>query len=186
MSAAEPRWRWLSTRELHRGRVRIDADEVELPGGERSTYEVDRSLPYSVATFVLLGGEVLLSRQYRYAIDRWILDLPGGAGSLSEGPETAARRELEEQFGLVAQELTPLHTFSLNPGRSVWPTHLFFTRAVRRGRPALDDAAEQVQLTRVPLAELDRLIAEGEILDPALLVARTMTAAKGLLPPLGV
>ncbi len=185
MTGAEPRWRWLSTRELHRGRVRIDADEVQLPEGERITYEVDRSVPYSVATLVLLDGDVLLSRQYRYAIDRWILDLPGGGGSLAESPEAAARRELEEELGLIAQDLTPLHTFSMNPGRSVWLTHLFFATAVRRGHAVLDDPAEQVRLVRMPLAELDDLIAEGEVLDPALLVARAMAAAKGLLPPIG-
>ena len=61
MTGAEPRWRWLSTRELYRGRVRIDADEVQLPEGERITYEVDRSVPYSVATLVLLDGDVLLT-----------------------------------------------------------------------------------------------------------------------------
>lgn len=185
MSTGEPRWRWLSTQELHRGWVRIEADEVELPGGERTVYEVDRSLPYSVATFVLLGDDVLLSRQYRYAIDRWILDLPGGGGSLAEPPEEAARRELEEEIGLIAQDLTHLHTFSMNPGRHAWPTHLFFATAVRRGHAAIDDPAEQVRLVRMPLGELDRLIAAGEILDPALLVARGMGAARGLLPPLG-
>lgn len=185
MSAPEQRWRWLSTRERHRGRVRIDADEVELPGGERLTYEVDRSVPYSVAALVVLGDEVLLSRQYRYAIDRWILDLPGGGGSLTESPEDAARRELEEELGLIAEDLIPLHTFSLNPGRAVWPTHLFFSTELRRGHALLNDPAEQVRLVRMPLAELDRLIAEGEILDSALLVARMMAAAKGLLPPVG-
>ncbi|MGN8024996.1 NUDIX domain-containing protein [Microbacterium sp. 22242] len=185
MSGAEPRWRWLSTRQLHRGRVMLDADEVELPGGAVVAYEVDRSVPYAVATLVLLGGDVLLSRQYRYPIDRWILDLPGGGGTLSETPEAAARRELEEELGLVAHELIPLHTFASDPGRNVWSTHLFFATGVRRGHALLDDPAEQVRLARMPLAELDRLIAEGEILDPSLLIARTMAAAKGLLPPLG-
>lgn len=185
MNEHEQRWRWMSTREVHRGRVRIDADDVELPQGERITYEVDRSVPYAVAILVVLGEEVVLSRQYRYPIDRWILDLPGGAGDSSEAPEAAARRELEEELGLVAGELTSLHVFAVNPGRSVWQTHLFLTTAVRRGRPLLDDPAEQVHPVRMPLAALDRLIAEGEILDPSLLIARTMAAAKGLLPPVG-
>jgi len=185
MSSAESRWRWLSTRELHRGRVRIDADEVELPGGVRATYEVDRSVPYAVAVLVVLGDDVVLARQYRYPIDRWILDLPGGAGAPAEAPEVAARRELEEELGLVADELVPLHAFAMNPGRSVWKTHVFLATSVRRGHAASDDPAEQVHAVRMPLTELDRLIAEGEILDPTLLVARAMAAAKGLLPPVG-
>ncbi|MFB7843292.1 NUDIX hydrolase [Microbacterium sp. NPDC056052] len=186
MSADEPRWRWLSTREVHRGRVRIDADEVELPGGARTVHEVDRSAPFSVSTLVVLGGDVVLARQYRYPIDRWILDLPGGAGDPGEAPADAARRELEEELGLIADELTPLHVFATNPGRSVGKTHVFLATAVRRGHAATHDPAERVRSVRMPLAELDRLIAEGEILDPTLLVARTMAAAKGLLPPVGI
>ncbi|MDQ4215351.1 NUDIX hydrolase [Microbacterium capsulatum] len=181
----EPRWHWLATRELHRGRVRIDADEVELPSGERTVFEVDRSIPFSVATLILDGEHVLVSRQYRYAIDRWILDLPGGAGRSGEAPEAAARRELAEELGLAAGELLPLHTFFPSPGRSVWATHLFLAARVRPGRAAQDDRPGRVQQVRMSLAELDGLISAGEIVDPPLLVARTMAAAKGLLPPIG-
>ncbi|WP_295011572.1 NUDIX hydrolase [uncultured Microbacterium sp.] len=185
MSAAEPRWRWLSTREVHRGTVRIDADEVELPGGERLTYEVDRSAPYAVATLLATGGDVVLARRYRYPIDRWILDLPGGAGRLSESPESAARRAVEEELGLIADDLSPLQVFATDPGRRVAKTHLFFAPAARPGRATTGDTTAQVSVARLPLTELDRLIAEGEILDPALLIARAAAAAKGLLPPLG-
>ncbi|MBS1907112.1 MAG: NUDIX hydrolase [Actinobacteria bacterium] len=184
--AADSRWRWVSTREAHRGRVRIDADEVVLPSGERTTFEVDRSVPFAVATLVRDGADVLLARQYRYPVDRWILDLPGGGGAFGETPEQAARRELEEELGIVVAELVPLHTFFANPGRSVWATHLFLASGVRPGQAVTDDPAEQVQPVRMPLPELDRLIADGEIRDPSVLIARTMAAAKGLLPPIGV
>lgn len=181
----DPHWRWISTRETHRGRVRIDVDEVRLPTGERTTFEVDRSVPFTVATLVRDGSDLLLARQYRYPIDRWILDLPGGGGVFGEVPEQAARRELEEELGVVAAELVPLHTFFAHPGRSVWTTHLFFATGVRAGRAAADDPSERVRPVRMPLAELDRLLLAGEIRDPALLIARTMAAAKGLLPPVG-
>lgn len=184
-SSADSRWRWISTRETHRGRVRIDVDEVQLPTGERTTFEVDRSVPFTVAILVQDGADLLLARQYRYPIDRWILDLPGGAAELGEVPEQAARRELEEELGLVASELIPLHRFFANPGRSVWATHLFFATGVREGRASAGDPSERVELARTPRVELDRLLVEGEITDPALLIARTMAAAKGLLPPVG-
>lgn len=182
--SADPRWRWISTRETHRGRVRIDVDEVQLPTGERTTFEVDRSVPFTVATLVQQGSDLLLARQYRYPVDRWILDLPGGGGEFGEVPEQAARRELEEELGVIATTLIPLHTYFANPGRSVWATHLFFAPGVREGR-ALVDPSERVQRVRMPLAELDRLLVDGEVTDPALLIARTMAAAKGLLPPVG-
>jgi len=183
--AVDPRWRWISTRETHRGKVRIDVDEVQLPTGERTTFEVDRSVPFTVAVLVQDGADLLLARQYRYPVDRWIVDLPGGAGAFGEVPEQAARRELEEELGVIATELIPLHTFFANPGRSVWATHLFFAPGVRAGQASADDPSEKVQLARMARVELDRLLIEGEIRDPALLIARTMAAAKGLLPPVG-
>ena len=129
---------------------------------------------------------MLLARQYRYPLDRWIYDLPGGGGRIDEEPIDAARRELEEELGVVADDLRPLHTFFMNPGRASWPTHLFIsTTSLRSGTVDESDPAEQVRLARITLVELDGLIADGTIVDPALIVARAVAAAKGELPPLG-
>lgn len=141
---------------------------------------------FAVAALLVVDGDVLLSRQYRYPIDRWIFDLPAGGADAGEHPAEAARREVEEELGLVPTDLRPLHTFFSNPGLSTWPVHLFFGTVVEPGTPATDDAAEQVRLVRMPLAELDARIADGDIVDPSLLVARTMAAARGWLPPIGV
>ena len=161
--------------------------EVRLPDGSRSRYLVDESVPFSVASLIIDGDDVLLARQYRYPLDRWIYDLPGGAGRTDEAPLEAARRELDEELGIVPDDLRPLHTFFMNPGRASWPTHLFIsTRGVRAGLADLSDPAEQVRLVRIPLSELDALIAGGTIVDPPLIVARAVAAAQGILPPLGV
>jgi ADP-ribose pyrophosphatase len=74
----------------------------------------------------------------------------------------------------------------MNPGRASWPTHLFIsTSGLRSGTVDESDPAEQVRLARITLVELDAMIADGTIVDPALIVARAVAAAKGELPPLG-
>lgn len=183
----ETRWSTLTRTTVHHGRVKLVDHEVLLPDGSRGNYEVDESLPFSVATLVIDGDDVLLSRQYRYPLDRWIFDLPGGGGHRDEEPIVAAQRELEEELGLVPEDLRPLHTFFMNPGRAAWPTHLFIsTQGHRRGDADTTDPAEQVTLARVPLTKLDHLIAQGVIVDPALIVARAVAAAQGELPPIGL
>jgi 8-oxo-dGTP pyrophosphatase MutT (NUDIX family) len=164
--------------------VRIVAHEVRLPSGAPDVFEVDESIPFAVAVLVhdRASDALLLAKQYRYAIGRWIVDLPGGAGEVGELPEAAARRECEEELGLVPETLSPLHTFYPNPGRAAWPVHLFFADVTRAGTAAVDDETEQVELARMTPAEVDALIAAGEIVDPSLLVARTMAAVRGLLP----
>lgn len=181
----ETRWSTLGRTVVHRGRVTLVDHELLLPDGSRSQFEVDESLPFSVATLVIDGGDVILARQYRYPLDRWIYDLPGGGGHDGEDPIDAARRELEEEVGVIAEDLRHLHTFFMNPGRAAWPTHLFISsEGVRPGRPDTSDPAEQVRLARVPLTKLDELFRQGSIVDPALIVARAAAAAQGELPEL--
>lgn len=159
---------------------------VLLPDGSRSHFEVDESVPFSVATLVVDGDDLLLARQYRYPLDRWIYDLPGGGGRSGEEPIDAARRELEEELGVVPDDLRHLHTFFMNPGRASWPSHLFISTHGRRpGRADTSDAAEQVRLARLPLTKVDELLWAGEIVDAPLIVARAAAAARGELPALG-
>ncbi|QOD43970.1 NUDIX hydrolase [Clavibacter zhangzhiyongii] len=182
----EPVWSTTDRRDLHRGRVVLVDHGVLLPDGSTSRYEVDESVPYAVATLVVDGDHVLLSRQYRYPLGRWILDLPGGAGDASEQPADAARRELEEELGLVATEIRPLRTYAVNPGRASWLVHVFAcTAPTTAGVADRSDPSEQVRLVRMPVVELDALIAAGGIEDPTLLIARAAAAEQGLLPPVG-
>ncbi|MDY0827754.1 NUDIX hydrolase [Microbacterium sp. BG28] len=182
---SEPRWTVIGRSVAYDGRVTLVDHTVLLPDGSQSSYEVDESVPFSVATLVVDGADVLLSRQYRYAIDRWIYDLPGGGGQADEDPRTAAQRELEEELGIVPDDLRHLHTFFMNPGRAAWPTHLFISTAgFTWARPDASDPAEQVRLVRMRLVELDALISRGLVVDPPLIVARALGAATGYLPPL--
>jgi ADP-ribose pyrophosphatase len=184
MSEDEAHWATLGEETVLSGAMTVVRRRVALPDGSEIDYDVDVDCPFAVAAFIVLDHEVVLTRQYRYPIDRWIYDLPAGGARPGETPATAVRREVEEETGLVPGELQPLHTFFQNPGRNAWPVHLFFGLSAAAGVPKTDDAAEQVRAVRMPLSELDARIITGEIVDPALLVARLMVGALGLLPPL--
>lgn len=185
-SSPESSWTTLATTTVYDGRMTLVEHQVSTADGSRSDYLVDESIPFSVATLITDGVDVVLSRQYRYPLDRWIYDLPGGAGRRDEQPVDAARREVEEELGIAVDELRLLHTFFMNPGRARWPTHVFVALSeARAGTADASDPFEQVRLARLALAELDRLLATGVIVDPPLIVARAAAAAQGILPPLG-
>lgn len=178
-------WKTVARTRSYRGRVKLFTHTAMLEDTTEIAYEVDESIPFAVATLVVDGDDVLLTRQYRYPIDRWIYDLPGGAGAPKETPLRAAHRELEEELGLVPKELHPLHTFFVNPGRAAWPVHVFVcTGGTTPGRADRTDPAEQVRFVRMPVNEVDVLIASGEIVDPTLIIARAAAAARGVLPPI--
>lgn len=185
MSQKETRWETVDRLLVHEGRVVLFDHTVTLPNGSPTHYEVDESIRFAAATLVVSGQQVLVTRQYRYPIDRWIFDLPAGGAEDDEEPIDTARRELEEETGIVAANLVPLHTFFLNPGRTSWPVHIFFSsESTTRGTAAWDDPAEQVSTVWLRVNELDSLIAKGEIVDPTLIIARTMAASRGLMSPL--
>ena len=158
---------------------------VELATGEFTTFEVDESIPFGVAVLIVEpNGTVNLTRQYRYAIDRWIYDLPGGAGNPGENPASAAVRECREETGLEPVGLVHLHTFFPNPGRSAWPVHLYFATTSTLHAPDLSDPSEQVSHVSMTITELDAIIRTGEVVDPGLLIARTFAGIRGLMPAL--
>lgn len=180
----EPGWELLSKRDIYRGYVTLTEHEVMLPNGDVTHYEVDESYPCGVAVLGLTeSGHIRLAREYRYPIGRWIYDLPGGGANIGEDPVDAARREYEEETGLSPVDLTHLHTFYQNPGRSSVPVHLYFCRSVVSGTPVTDDPQEVVRAVEMSLHELDDRISSGEIIDPALLISRLIAAQKGYLPP---
>ncbi|MEO7123608.1 MAG: NUDIX hydrolase [Lacisediminihabitans sp.] len=181
----ESTWKKLASTVAYRGRTTLVVHTVLLADGTEAHYEVDESVPFAVATLIIDGDSVVLSRQYRYPIGRWIFDLPGGAGGRDELPMDAARRELEEELGVIPNDLRPLHMYFTNPGRSAWPVYIFVcSSGTTEGVAERADPAEQVSSARMTVKELDKLIANGEIVDASLLVARTAAAASGLLPPL--
>ncbi|UXM91823.1 NUDIX hydrolase [Paenarthrobacter sp. JL.01a] len=92
---------------------------VRLPSGELGHYEVDESIPFAVAVLIEQDDEILLTRQYRFPLNAWIFDLPGGAGEVGELPEVAARREVQEELGLRIDSIVALQHFFPNPGRSI-------------------------------------------------------------------
>lgn len=180
----EPGWTTVGRWVVHDGWSTLVRRHVRLPSGDELDYEVDESVPFAAATLVIDGEYVILAREYRYPIDRWIYDLPAGGAAPDEHPIDTARRELEEELGLIADDVRPLHTYFPNPGRTAWPVHVFVCTSTHAGTVRTDDPAEQVRPARMPVAELDELIADGEIIDPTVVIARAMAAVRGVLPPL--
>lgn len=69
---SEDHWTLIGRSVAYEGRVTLVEHAVVLPDGSPTSFEVDESVPFSVAALVIHGADVLLSRQYRYPIDRWI------------------------------------------------------------------------------------------------------------------
>lgn len=163
--------RCLSTRRVYSGHVlALDVDQVEEPGGVRAQREVVRHRGSVAVLAVHDDGRVALVRQYRYAVDEELWELPAGRLDPGERPEDAARRELEEETGLRAAHLEALSFFYATPGFCEEGLHLF--RATRlQVVPARPEADERITLHTLTLDEARALISSGQVRDAKTLVA---------------
>ncbi len=103
---------------LHDGfRSRVRSDQVRFPDGSQGAREVIEHLDAVAIVPVHHDGTVTLLRHYRHPLTEEILEIPAGVLDVTgEDPADAARRELAEEVGLAADELTHLTTFANSPG----------------------------------------------------------------------
>ena len=160
----------LGTREIYKGRtIHVAVDTVRLPNDK----EMDLELVHhqgAVAVVPVIGDEVLMVRQYRYATGGWLLEIPAGKLEPDEKPEACAIRETEEETGYKPAELEPLGWIWTTPGfcdEKIW---LFLARGLEETRQELDED-EVLEPERMPLREAVDKAARGEIHDGKTAVA---------------
>ena len=156
-------------REIYRGRIfTLSADRVTLPSGHTSVMDVVRH-PGSVVLLPMPAvDQLVLIRQYRYAVDRFIWELAAGTLEAGEDPLAGARRECEEEIGLVPGRLDRLGALLPTPG--FCDELMTFYRCTELAAPAPDstirqDEDEVIEPRTFSLDEVRRMIAGGEIVD---------------------
>lgn len=159
--ATQPRWqgRIFSTQTL----------DVRLPDGSHATRETV-SHHGGAGVCAVRDGRICLVRQWRVALDRMTLEIPAGKLDADEEPQTCAARELKEETGLVAERLVPVATAVGSPGFSNEATCIFRALGLSQGI-AHPDAGECVDVVWLPLADAERAIGEGLIVDSKTIIA---------------
>lgn len=151
--------------EIFRGRIiTVRQDEVTLPNGGRATLDIVHHPGAAAVVAVDAEGAVVLLRQYRHAAGGFIWEVPAGTLGAGEAPAVCARRELEEETGLVAARWMPLGSIVTTPGFCDERIHLFLARELRETAAALE-ADEVLTVSRVPLARALAMVVRGEIED---------------------
>lgn len=154
----------LGTREIYEGRtIHVAVDTIRLPNGKVMDLELVHHQG-AVGVVPLIGLDVLMVRQYRYATGGWLLEIPAGKLEPGEKPEACAVRETEEETGYRPTEIEPLGWIWSTPGFCDEKLWLFLARGLEETRQKLDED-EVLELVRIPLAEAVEKAARGEIHD---------------------
>ncbi len=171
--------RLISSRPVFAGRLlSVRVDEVELPGGVRAAREVVQH-PGAVAIVPLLSdGRVIMIRQYRHAAGEVLWELPAGVLEKGEEPADCARRELLEETGYLADEVTPLLSTFLSPGFSSEIIHLFLARDLSRVE-ASAEPDERIEIHALPFDEAVAMALRGEVRNAAAICGLLAVAQRG-------
>lgn len=160
----------LSSRRVYSGRViNVDIDSVRFPNGTTGELEMVRH-PGASAVIPFLsdpsGGdpEMLLIKQYRYAADEFIYEIPAGKLDPGEDPRACAERELREETGCSAARIEHLCTFYTTPGFTDERIHAFMATGLTRGATA-HEKDEFMSFETVRLSRALELIRTGELKD---------------------
>jgi len=184
-SKSDPGFRVLDTSTVcHAGFLTVSRKRIAAPDGE----EHDRTVvhhPGAVVVVPVDGDDALMVRQYRAAVDGEILELPAGKRDVAgEPPAETAARELEEEIGRQAGRLDLLCEFFNTPGFCDEYSYLYLaTQLAETARNAVSAEEAHMEVVRVPLADVEAMIASRAIVDAksiiGLLLAKQHLAARG-------
>lgn len=165
MDQGNPEADILDHREIYRGRiVNLCVDTIRQESGAETIREVVRHPGGVAAVPVLEDGRILLIRQFRYPLGKFIYELPAGKLDSGQSPRDTMARELEEEIGRSAGSLTHECTFYTSPGFCNEAIHLFVARGLTPTGQRLEEG-EHITVEPRTLARCLRMIETGEIED---------------------
>jgi ADP-ribose pyrophosphatase len=166
----------LSSEIVFTGKVfSVERARVRLPHGRESVQEIVRHPKSAVLVPVPEPGYVILIRQYRYALNTWMWELPAGSADEGETPEQAARRECHEEIGKVPATIVRLAALYPTPGYC--DEEMVFFRVSNledTHEKAKVDEDEDIQVKVFELREAREMVRRGEIVDMKTIVGLTL------------
>jgi ADP-ribose pyrophosphatase len=147
----------------------VNLDEVLLRDGKAAKrIRIDHPEASAIVPFTS-ENEIIMVRQYRYALGRETLEIPAGKVDQGEKPEACARRELLEETGYEAESLRLIYTYAPAIGYSNELIHIFSGHHLKQVNTSIDER-EISSLQRLSLEEVRTLIREGRIQDGKTLI----------------
>ena len=155
----------LSSKLVFDGRaVKLRVDTIRMPDGRETTRETVEHSEVVVVVAIDADGKALLVRQFRHPAGKELLEIPAGGIDGDEDPETAVRREMQEETGYLPGKVERLGGFYSAPGFCTEYLHLFLATDLTPSRLYAEDT-DEITLLRVSLTEVPGLITSGEICD---------------------
>ena len=144
-------------------KIRFERNRLKPPMGVEGTFGIIRHPGASLAVPITDDGQVVLLRQYRFAVQARLLEFPAGTLEEGEDPLESMQRELGEEAGYSAARWDGLGPMLPCPGYSDEVIHCFLARELTPlENPPAGDEDEDLEVVQMSPADLDARLASGD------------------------
>lgn len=155
---------------IYKGKIlNLRRDEVEIFGGKTAVREIVEHHGGS-AVLCVKDGKILLVKQYRYAFNKEIIEIPAGKINEGENPQETAMRELEEECGIKAKKVDLIYTMYPSPGYTEEVVYIYKAEGIEKGQTHFDED-EDIESFWVETEKAKEMVKSGEIADAKTIIA---------------
>jgi len=166
-SVTDNPWKTLTTQPVYNNAwIKVEEHQVINPGGTNGIYGKVSFKNQAVGIIPVDGqGNTWLVGQYRYTLNQWSWEIPMGGSPKTEDKIKTALRELEEETGLKAENITEL--LHLHPSNSITDEqgYVFLATDLSEGVQQLEDTEKDIQVKKLAFEEAVKMVQNGEITD---------------------
>lgn len=152
---------------LFKGKVfDLKVDEINYnASGNSGIREIAVHPGGAVVIPVKKDGKVILVKQFRYPIQKWLIEFPAGKLDSNEDPLVCATRELEEETGYKADKIVKLGEILTAPGYSTEILHIYKATGLISGNYNREEGEYGMEILEHSFIEIQNMIISGEITD---------------------
>ncbi|MDO9714477.1 NUDIX hydrolase [Paracraurococcus sp. LOR1-02] len=163
--------------------MRVREDVIRRRDGSEGIYGVVEKPDFVVIVPVEGDGRLHLVQQFRYPVRARHWEFPQGSWEAAPevDPLEVARGELQEETGLIAGEMSYAGRLFQGYGYSTQGYHVFLASSLSHGQASRELEEQDLVARTFAVAEVERMIRDGEIMDATTVAALGLLRLKGLL-----
>ncbi|MDD6807329.1 MAG: NUDIX hydrolase [Oscillospiraceae bacterium] len=157
--------------------IKVEVDRVELPNGREAIREVVRHNGGVALLPITDENEIIFVKQFRYPYEEELLEIPAGKLEPNEDSYNAGIRELKEETGAVASEISFLGMMYPSSGYCAEKIYIYSAEGLTFHEQNLDED-EFLNVIKIPFEKALEMVLNGEIKDGKTQIAVLKYAAK--------
>lgn len=164
-------YKLLKSEILYKGKVfDHQIDEIEYKSGNKGIREIAIHPGGAVVIPVKDDGKIILVKQFRYPLQKTLIEFPAGKLEKDEDPLICATRELEEETGYKAKEIKKLGEIFTAPGYCTEILHIYSAKGLTPGNHNREEGELEMEILELTVEEIEKMIISGKINDAKTIV----------------